>query len=93
LAANNIAFAESEALLPDEDSNAANDNTWKKLQKTYEWRLNQIHDGNIEVRTDTNLKELEENYTEEDMISMLELPNEAAKYDIYNVLIGTSIDK
>jgi hypothetical protein len=55
--------------------------------------LKQIHDGNIEVRTDTNLKELEENYTEEDMISMLELPNEAAKYDIYNVLIGTSIDK
>jgi hypothetical protein len=93
LATNNIAFAEAEALLPDEDSNAANDHTWTKLQKTYEWRLKQIHDGKIEVRTDVNLKELEENYMEEDLISMLELPNEAAKYDIYNVLIGTSIDK
>ena len=88
LAANNDAFEEAAALLPDEDSNTANKFIWEKLQKTYEWRIAQILEGKIEIRTDKTLDDLEAIYSNEDILSLLELPRESAKYDIYNVLIA-----
>jgi hypothetical protein len=89
LAANNDAFEEAVALLPDEDSNSANNFIWEKLQKTYEWRIAQIQEGKIEIRTDKTLDDLEAMYNNEAMLSLLELPRESAKYDIYNVLIAS----
>jgi hypothetical protein len=88
LAANNDAFEEATALLPDDDSIAANNSIWEKLLKTYEWRIAQILDGKIEIRTNKTLGELEAYYQNEDIISLLELPRETAKYDMYSVLIG-----
>ena len=93
LAANNDAFEEAAALLPDEDSNTANKFIWEKLQKTYEWRIAQILEGKIEIRTDKTLDDLEAIYNNEDILSLLELPRESAKYDIYNVLIGSETTK
>jgi hypothetical protein len=76
----------------DEDSNTANKFIWEKLQKTYEWRIAQILEGKIEIRTDKTLDKLEAIYNNEDILSLLELPRESAKYDIYNVFLKFKSD-
>jgi hypothetical protein len=93
LAPNNLAFKEAEVLLGEEDPNVSNNLNWDKLQQTFEWRVAQINAGKIEVRTKKTIEFLDESYSSEDMISMLELPRDSAKYDIYNVLLGTNSEK
>ena len=93
LAPNNLAFKEAEVLLGEEDPNISNNLNWDKLQQTFEWRVAQINAGKIEVRTKKTIEYLDESYSSEDMISMLELPRDSAKYDIYNVLLGTNSEK
>jgi hypothetical protein len=93
LAANNHAFKEAEVLLPEDDIRSSNNLSWEKLQQTYNWRSEQINAGQIELRTSKTIEFLEEYYSSEDMISKLELPRDSAKYDIYNVLLGTNSEK
>ena len=87
LARNTEAFKEIKPLLPTVDSFGMNANIWDKMQKTFEWRLSQIVKGNIEIRTNQTAKELEEMYGEE-LIHVLEMKNEDAKFDDYRTLIG-----
>ncbi len=87
LARNTEAFKEIKPLLPTVDSFGMNANIWDKMQKTFEWRLSQIVKGHIEIRTNQTAKELEEMYAEE-LIHILEMKNEDAKFDDYRTLIG-----
>jgi ATP-dependent helicase/nuclease subunit B len=52
LAKNNAAFAEAEALIPDEDFRKVNNAIWEKLITTYLWRIEQIAEGRIEIRNE-----------------------------------------
>jgi ATP-dependent helicase/nuclease subunit B len=90
-AKNNDAFAEAEALLPDEALKAVNDSIWEKLQNTYEWRISQLSEGLIEIRNQKNIQALTEAYEGLNMLDMLELPTQDAFYDIYGVLVGSGI--
>lgn len=90
LARNTQAFNEIKPLLPTVDSIQMNNSIWEKMQKTFEWRLAQIQQGKIEIRTNMTAKELEEIYGEE-LIPVLEMKNDDAKFDDYRTLIGLVI--
>ena len=64
-----------------------NASIWDKMQKTFEWRLLQIKNGKIEIRTSFTCKELEEIYGDE-LIDVLEMKTDDAKFDDYRTLIG-----
>ena len=87
LARNTLAFNEIKPLLPDVDSFAMNASIWDKMQKTFEWRLLQIKNGKIEIRTGFTAKELEEIYGDE-LLDVLEMKTDDAKFDDYRTLIG-----
>jgi len=60
--------------------------TWEGMEKTYGWRKKQLEKGQIEIRCAQTLLDLEEAYGEE-LLDLLELPNEHASFDDYGTLI------
>ena len=90
LSKNNEAFKEIKALLPDVKAAEANEKTWQDMEKTYHWRLAQITEGRIEIRTEKTTPELEEIYGAE-LQDVLEMKKEDAKFDDYRTLIGLVI--
>ena len=87
LSRNTLAFKEIKPLLPDVDAFAMNASIWDKMQKTFEWRLSQIKNGRIEIRTSFTANELEEIYGDE-LLDVLEMKTDDAKFDDYRTLIG-----
>lgn len=63
---------------------------WDKIEATYQWRLEEIRTGRIEVRTEDTLTELEDwlqdNISFERLLQLLEMKQESARYDDYRVL-------
>ena len=87
LSRNTLAFKEIKPLLPNVNAFEMNASIWDKMQKTFEWRLLQIKNGKIEIRTTFTCKELEEIYGDE-LIDVLEMKTDDAKFDDYRTLIG-----
>ncbi len=91
IARNNAAFKEALAILPNEDYFEINNIIWKNMTKTYQWRLSQLNDGKIEVRTKMTYPDLAEPgadtaYTDFD--DYLEMKNDDAPFDDYKTLIN-----
>lgn len=87
LARNTLAFNDIKPLLPDVNAFQMNAQIWERMQKTFEWRLAQIEQGRIEIRTHQTAQELEEIYGDE-LIHVLEMKNDDAKFDDFRTLIG-----
>ncbi len=87
LSRNTLAFNEIKPLLPDIDAFKMNADIWDRMQKTFEWRLAQIKEGRIEIRTNLTSKELEEIYGDQ-LIDVLEMKTDDAKFDDFRTLIG-----
>ncbi len=88
IARNNLAFDEADAVCPDMDFREIHQNIWNSIVKTYNWRMNQIQSGEIEVRTDETYDELEELMDSSDFLDLLEMKSGNAKFDDYQVLIN-----
>jgi ATP-dependent helicase/nuclease subunit B len=87
IARNTLAFKDIKALMPDVDAFEMNAAIWEKMLKTYNWRIAQIGNGKVEIRTEMTAKELEEIYGDE-LLDVLEMKSEDAKFDDYRTLIG-----
>ena len=87
LARNTHAFAEIKPLAAEDDAFMINRNIWHKMLKTYEWRLQQVQSGKVEIRTATTEKQLEELYGME-LLEVLEMKKTEARFDDYRTLIG-----
>lgn len=87
LARNTAAFSEIKPLAAADDAFAINQSIWQKMIATYNWRLKQVIEGHIEIRTTKTVRDLEERYGME-LLDVLEMKNEEAKYDDYRTLIG-----
>lgn len=89
IARNNIAFQEALAVSPDEDHEAINQAIWDRMNATYQWRVDQIKEGTIEIRTEKTAEMLEE---EEDQHSrkdqILEMKDKDAPFNDYEMLIS-----
>lgn len=93
IARNNLAFDSAEAVSPEVDFREIHQTIWNKIEKTYQWRMNQIKEGEIEVRTELTHEELEELINQNAMdpsefMDLLEMKSGNAKYDDYQVLIN-----
>ncbi len=94
IARNNLAFAEAETPSEEEYTfQEIHQEIWNKITKTYTWRMEQIAAGHIEVRTTDTLEELEDEEREESMyagqlLDLLEMKRDNARYDDYTVLVN-----
>ncbi len=88
IARNAMAFREAVvAGRSGEDHVAACRVIFEKMEKTYAWRLAQIRQGQIELRTARTAPELEALY-EGQLFDLLEMKNEDARWDDYRTLLG-----
>lgn len=92
LARNRLAFDNAEIITPAvEDFQATHQKIWNSIEKTYEWRMQQVQQGQIEVRTAETIEELQllqqEQMDPALAFLLLEMKEEDAKYDDYQVLI------
>lgn len=93
IARNNLAFDSAEVVAPEADFREVHQTIWNRIEKTYQWRMNQIKEGEIEVRTELTHEELEELINQNAMdpsefMDLLEMKRGNAKYDDYQVLIN-----
>lgn len=89
IARNNLAFKEAEAITPKDDHILIYQNIWKQMENTFAWRIKQLSKGKIEIRTEENWQVLEEpTISMGELMSILEMKKENARYDDYKVLIN-----
>ena len=89
LARNNLAFDEAESIGDVLDYQLVYQSIWDRIIETYSWRMQQIENGEIEVRTNETFEELEALLAEEEnTFDLLEMKRESAKFDDYKVLIN-----
>ena len=84
---NNQAFKEALAVDPDCDHIIVNERIWAKMEATFQWRIEQLAKGLIEVRTKSTVEELEEIYGGQ-LMEVLEMKSEDASFDDYRTLIN-----
>ena len=70
-----------------EDHVTACSSIFDKMLKTYAWRLVQMKNGQIELRTARTALDLEALY-EGQLVELLEMKNEDARWDHYSTLLG-----
>ncbi len=87
IARNNLGFREANAVMPDLDHLAINEEIWERMEKTYQWRMQQFKEGKIEIRTQSTLEELNDIYMGE-LMDFLEMKNDASPYDDYKTLVN-----
>lgn len=61
----------------------------QKIQKTHQWRARQLKEQQLEIRCADTIDAIEAHYEEDNnMLELLELKTEDARFDDYRVLIG-----
>ncbi len=84
---NNQAFKEAISVSPDQDFKEVNQRIWEKMTRTYQWRLQQLAEGLVEVRTKQTYEELAEEYGKA-LMDLLEMHQKDAPFDDYRTLIN-----
>lgn len=87
VARNTLAFNGIAAIAPELDNFEVQREIWKRMIKTYQWRMEQIQAGKIEVRSERTIPLLNAEYEGQNLLDMLELPKKGSAYDIYKTLI------
>lgn len=87
IARNNAAFKEAQTAAKDAGDHAdISAYIFKRMERTFEWRMAQIRRGLLELRTRRTAAELEALY-EGELMDVLEMKTEDAKYDHYKMLL------
>ncbi len=87
LARNNEAFREISPLRAGSDHAEVHERIYRRMIQTYLWRLDQLRQGLIEVRCEQTQGELEDTYAGQ-LLDLLEMKKNDARYDDYRVLIN-----
>jgi len=88
VARNNLAFEEAEVPVQDANHVEVHQRIWSKMRNTYTWRMKQLKEGKVEVRTEQNRHEFtEEELRVSELMEMLEMKDADAPFDDYQVLI------
>jgi ATP-dependent helicase/nuclease subunit B len=88
IARNNLAFKEAIAVTPDANHEALYKDIWNKMVATYQWRMQQIKGGKIEIRTEQTLEDIEDTMTANELMTLLEMKSKNAPFDDYKTLIN-----
>jgi len=87
LARNNAAFREVSPISPNAEHAEVHQRIWDKMRHTYRWRMEQISQGEIEVRCEQTRQQLEQHY-EGQLLALLEMKTTDATFDDYRTLIN-----
>ena len=87
IARNNLAFKEVIGIAPESDHLEINKEVWRRMQQTYRWRLKQLAQGQIEIRTQQTLPDLEDAYAHQ-LMDLLEMKDTDAPFDDYRTMIN-----
>ncbi len=88
IARNNLAFEEAIPVVPDANHIEVYERIWSKMRNTYTWRMKQLKEGKVEIRTEQNRHEFtEEELRVSELMEMLEMKDSDAPFDDYQVLI------
>lgn len=87
IARNNQAFKEVNPIAPGSDLVEVHERILQRMQATFEWRMQQILQGKLEVRCKQTCPLLEEEY-ESKLLDLLEMKTEDAPFDDYRTLIN-----
>ncbi len=87
LARNTAAFEDITPISPDVDAAEIHRNIYQQMVKTYRWRAEQLQNGNIEVRNQYTINELNDFYGER-LLDVLEMKEQESFYDDYKSLVG-----
>lgn len=87
IARNNQAFKEVNAISPDSDHVQVHERILARMQATYDWRIQQLQAGRVEVRCKQTQLDLEEAYQNQ-LLDLLEMRSEDAPFDDYRTLIN-----
>lgn len=88
IARNQQAFSDVNPIHPDADLIEVNQRIFNKMETTYQWRINQLQQGNIEIRCRDTEASLEEYYSEDNLFELLEMKSGDAPFDDYQTLIN-----
>ena len=91
LARNNLAFNNITSIAPNADHTEINNRILTRMESTYQWRMNQIEQGQIEIRTKHTCLDLEDFYNEADaetLMDLLEMKDGNAPFCDYKTLIN-----
>ncbi|MEL7020154.1 MAG: PD-(D/E)XK nuclease family protein [Bacteroidota bacterium] len=87
VARNNAAFQNIRTVNPDANTEEVNQRIYERMEKTFDWRMNQIQHGQLEIRCKATISELEETYGAE-LMHVLNMKHEDASFDDYRTLIN-----
>ena len=87
IARNTAAFQEINPVSPGADHGPINQQIYDKMARTYEWRIQQISAGQIEVRCEQTYGDLDEHYSAA-LLPLLEMKDKDASFDDYRTLIN-----
>lgn len=87
IARNTAAFQEINPVSPGADHGPINQQIYDKMARTYEWRIQQISAGQIEVRCEQTYGDLDEHYSAA-LLPLLEMKDKDAPFDDYRTLIN-----
>ncbi len=91
LARNTSAFQNVSPISPAADHREVSERVLARMHATWRWRMAQLAKGTVEVRCRQTLAAIEEAYSAEagnNLLEMLEMKGEDAKYDDFRVLIN-----
>jgi ATP-dependent helicase/nuclease subunit B len=88
IARNQQAFADITPIHPEANIIEVNQRIFHKMEATYQWRLQQLQQGVIEIRCKDTEQSLEEYYSEDNLFELLEMKSGDAPFDDYQTLIN-----
>jgi hypothetical protein len=92
IARNNHAFKGINAVAPQDDHQLVNRQILSRMETTWQWRMNQLAKGQIEIRCRQTIRDIELAYSTEEqgssMMDLLEMKGEDARYDDFITLIN-----
>ena len=75
-------------MAPDADFVEVNQRILQRMEATFRWRMAQIERGQVEVRCTQTQLDIEDEYSEEPLLDILEMKDEDAPFDDYRALIN-----
>lgn len=88
IARNNKAFREATAVSPDANHEAIHQEIWDRMTATYQWRVSQLAEGRVEVRTEQTNRDIEATFNADEIMELLEMKSTNAPFDDFRTLIG-----
>lgn len=87
IARNELAFRGIRSVSKEVDHQEVNQRIWDRMGATFQWRMQQVREGAIEIRCTQTQQELDELYGA-DLLDVLEMKSEDAPFDDYRTLIN-----